>query len=108
LQGLSEWLESGTVTQDSSHVHALDEGGLSTEASDLGKKLAQRLKINKAILGIFDEGCMGMYKRHCRRRTVEPARDLQRASELVSALAEMQLVTDEEANSVSSWLDARG
>ncbi len=61
LNGLSEWLQVGDITHDSEHIEALDLHELPDDAVTLGKSLAAELKHRKAILGIFDEGCMGMY-----------------------------------------------
>ncbi|RYH00946.1 fucose isomerase [Salipiger sp. IMCC34102] len=57
--GLSEWLETGTVTQDTTHVHS--SGGDAGEDAELVASIADDLRRRKAILGVFDEGCMGMY-----------------------------------------------
>ncbi len=46
---------------DASHVHALDHFTLPSRAEKIGQVLAADLRRNKAIMGIFDEGCMGMY-----------------------------------------------
>ncbi|MGF3053169.1 hypothetical protein ACQUSY_04270 [Microbacterium sp. YY-03] len=58
--GLAEWVESGTITHDASHVRALPELPASPER-DLGYALGDQLMRDKAIIGVFDEGCMGMY-----------------------------------------------
>ena len=34
---------------------------LNPEAARLGAKLASELRRDKAIMGVFDEGCMGMF-----------------------------------------------
>src|SRR6516164_9289506 len=61
LKGLRQWLSGETVKHDLSHVHALGGFRLPAEAYELGIRLAHELRHNKAILGVFDEGCMGMY-----------------------------------------------
>ena len=61
LAGLAEWLREEKITHDSSHVHSLDVGKLPAENVALGVTLAGDLKYRKAIIGIFDKGCMGMY-----------------------------------------------
>ena len=57
--GIRQWLREGTITHDASHVRAF----VATESDEaaLGRALAAELRQRKAILGIFDEGCMGMY-----------------------------------------------
>ena len=58
---LDEWLRSGKITHDLSHVQALECCKLPAESAKLGGRLAAELKHRKAIMGVFDEGCMGMY-----------------------------------------------
>ncbi|MGA8532159.1 MAG: fucose isomerase, partial [Acidobacteriaceae bacterium] len=61
LSHLREWIQKGTVTHDLSHVRAFDPAALPAAERQTGEKLATDLLRHKAILGIFDEGCMGMY-----------------------------------------------
>ena len=60
---LGAWLSTGSVRHDATHVRDLgDVGGLPTSAEvELGRALAEQLRTEKAIIGVFDEGCMGMY-----------------------------------------------
>src|SRR5690606_37315276 len=60
LDGIRQWTETGTISHDDSHVRALGELPDSPE-KQLGTALAHQLKTEKAIIGVFDEGCMGMY-----------------------------------------------
>jgi hypothetical protein len=57
--GLRTWLETGALEHDTSHVRDLP--ALNGPDADLGRELADRLRHEKAIIGVFDEGCMGMY-----------------------------------------------
>ncbi|MBE3639628.1 fucose isomerase [Mangrovicoccus algicola] len=59
LGKLAEWLDTGTITHDTSHVRPFD--GDAGEDAALVAAIAADLRRNKAILGVFDEGCMGMY-----------------------------------------------
>ena len=43
------------------HVHALAEFRLAAAEETLAREIAETLQRDKAILGVFDEGCMGMY-----------------------------------------------
>lgn len=56
---LGEWLSTGTIVHDASHVSAF-AGDAGPDAA-LVQDIADDLRRNKAILGVFDEGCMGMY-----------------------------------------------
>ena len=61
VSALAEWLREGKITHDVSHVKALASAQLPAESASLGAELARELKHRKAIMGVFDEGCMGMY-----------------------------------------------
>ena len=61
MKSIREWLKDGKITHDYSHVRPLDLSKLPSEEVKLGKALASELRHEKAIMGIFDEGCMGMY-----------------------------------------------
>ncbi|MGK6311443.1 fucose isomerase [Neorhizobium sp. DT-125] len=61
LEGLKQWLETGTIRHDSSHVTPLDANALPADLRRLATEIADDFRRNKVILGIFDEGCMGMY-----------------------------------------------
>src|SRR5690348_5499044 len=60
-KGLRRWLDGDAVVHDRSHVHPLAEFRLLPEAEKTGRELGDELLRNKAIMGVFDEGCMGMY-----------------------------------------------
>lgn len=59
--GLQQWLTEGTVRHDTSHVKAVDASALPSDLRTLAKDIADDFRRNKIILGVFDEGCMGMY-----------------------------------------------
>ena len=61
LRGLRHWLAGEKVNHDESHARALSQFRLPAQAEELGARLAGELQRGKAIMGIFDEGCMGMY-----------------------------------------------
>ena len=61
LNGLRQWLSGETVCHDTSHVRSLDRFTLPAAAEEMGRRMAGDLRRGKAIMGIFDEGCMGMY-----------------------------------------------
>src|SRR5438105_4140431 len=61
LRGLHGWLRGETLQHDTSHVRPLSECNPPAQAEEIGRHFAKELCRNKAILGVFDEGCMGMY-----------------------------------------------
>jgi L-fucose isomerase-like protein len=107
-QALAEWLTTGTVTHDTNHVHRLDFTALPVEAQALGKKLAASLRHRKAILGIFDEGCMGMYNAIIDDELLNPAGIFKERLSQSALVAKMRTVSDAEAKAIYDWLVARG
>ena len=58
---LGEWLRRGKIAHPLTHVIPLERVRVPARARATGEALAARLKREKAIMGIFDEGCMGMF-----------------------------------------------
>ncbi len=108
LRGLREWIQQASVTHDVSHVHDLDVGALPADAASLGKDLAAALQKRKAILGIFDEGCMGMYNAIVDDELLNPAGVFKERLSQSALVARMRTVSDDEAKGVRQWLDAKG
>ncbi len=106
--GLRQWLKNQTVEQDSSHVHDLDLSGLPRAERELGASLARDLKTRKAILGVFDEGCMGMYNAIVEDYLLNAAGVYKERLSQSALVAAMSAVTEREAQAVRTWLDKRG
>ncbi len=56
-----QWLKTGKVAHDTSHARPLAALKVPGKAATLGKQLARQLVADKTIMGVFDEGCMGMF-----------------------------------------------
>ena len=105
--GISTWIESGTVEHDASHVRALPALP-STSEVELGRALADQLMEDKAIIGIFDEGCMGMYNAIIDDEMLNPLGIYKERLSQSALWAEMQTVSDEEADVIGAWLREAG
>lgn len=108
LRGLREWIKEGKVTHDVSHVRDLDVRMLPVGAANLGKKLAQALQKRKAILGVFDEGCMGMYNAIIDDELLNAAGVFKERLSQSALVARMRTVSDDDAKEVRQWLDTKG
>jgi hypothetical protein len=108
LNALDEWLKTGRITHDLNHVHDLDQGKLPAEAAKLGAQLAAEMRHRKAIMGIFDEGCMGMYNAIIDDELLNPAGIYKERLSQSALVAKMRTVTDAEASMVYDWLVAKG
>jgi hypothetical protein len=108
LSGLKRWLEGEKLVHDTRHVRPLGAFRLPQDCEEMGARMARELYRNKAIMGVFDEGCMGMYN------AIIPDELLHRTGVFKERLsqsalyAEMLTVSNEEALAVRRWLDAKG
>jgi hypothetical protein len=108
LNGIREWIKTGKITHDTSHVRDADVSKLPKDEVVLGKALAQQLKQEKAIIGVFDEGCMGMYNAIIDDELMNPTGIYKERLSQSALVAGMRRVSDGEAQKVRAWLDARG
>jgi hypothetical protein len=108
LNAIDQWLNTGKITHDLKHVHALDAGKLPAESAKLGAELAAALQHRKAIMGIFDEGCMGMYNAIIDDELLNPTGIFKERLSQSALVAKMRTVTDAEARAVYDWLAAKG
>lgn len=108
MQGLREWLLTGRIHHDLTHVHALDLRLLPEEDRELGQNLAAALLRDQAILGVFDEGCMGMYNAIIEDELMNALGIYKERLSQSALLAEMRRVKDGEAEAALNWLLERG
>src|SRR5690242_16084948 len=108
LSGLRKWLAGQSVDHDLSHVHPLNGFHLPQQAEEVGTRLARQLRRDKAILGVFDEGCMGMYNAIIPDELLHPTGVFKERLSQSALFAEMQQVGDAEARAIREWLDRRG
>lgn len=108
LQGIRRWIKEGAIPHDMSHVCDLDPAQLPADEAELGRLLAQQLLHEKVILGVFDEGCMGMYNAIIDDELLNPAGVYKERLSQSALVAAMRTVSDEEAQQARRWLDERG
>ena len=106
-RSLTEWVETGTITHDASHVRPLPALGSSPE-KDLGEALAHELLADKAIIGVFDEGCMGMYNAIFDDELLNTTGIYKERLSQSALYAEMLTVSEEDAAAVGDWLRNAG
>ena len=108
LNGLRQWIRQGNVEPDWGHVRAFDAAKLPVAERRLGIDLAKHLKSHKAILGVFDEGCMGMFNAIVEDSLLNPTGVFKERLSQSALFAAMQIVTDSEAQKIRAWLDRSG
>jgi len=110
LTGLQGWLDKGPagVRHNLSHVKPLAKVRLPAGPMKVGRKFAQDLKENKAIMGVFDEGCMGMFNAIIPDELLNPTGVFKERLSQSALFARTQTVTDAEARKVYDWYLEKG
>ena len=106
--GLRQWLAEGIVAHDQSHVKDLALLKLPAEDEQFGRRAAVELKRQKAILGVFDEGCMGMFNAIIPDELLHPTGVFKERLSQSTLYAAMQRVSDSEGRAVLDWLLMKG
>jgi hypothetical protein len=108
LGKLQDWLKTGVAKHQTSHVKSLARVAMPSKAKAIAKKIAGDLLRRKSIMGVFDEGCMGMYN------AIIPDELLFQTGVYKERLSQSALyygatqVGDAEARDVLAWLQAKG
>jgi len=108
LNGLRQWIQTGSIVHPTPHVRDLNLSALPEPERTLGENLASELQQRKAIMGIFDEGCMGMYNAIIEDELLNACGIYKERLSQSALVAEMRTVTDAEAQAARRWLDERG
>jgi hypothetical protein len=108
LDGIRQWIRTSFIPRDTGHVRDLDSVVLSEAERTLGQSLAQVLRKQKAIMGIFDEGCMGMYNAIVEDELLNACGIYKERFSQSALVAGMRSVSDGEAQAARHWLDERG
>jgi len=107
-KGLGTWLERGAVKHNASHVHAYSPKGAPAAAVRAGTRFAEDLVARKSIMGIFDEGCMGMYNAIIPDELLFPLGVYKERLSQSALYARTRTISDAEARAVYQWLLDRG
>jgi hypothetical protein len=104
LNGINEWLQSGNIKHDQSHTKPFGLMKLPMEEEKQGRAFAKAFRQHKAIMGVFDEGCMGMYNAIIPDDTLHATGVFKERLSQSALYAAMLQVTDSEAQKVLDWL----
>jgi len=108
VKKLSRWLETGRLKHPTRHVTPLSKVKIPAAERRAGEALASQVKREKAIMGIFDEGCMGMYNAIIQDELLMPVGVYKERLSQSALYYETTQVTDAEAQKVRRWLDRKG
>lgn len=108
LAGLGSWLATGICRHRTPHVKPLRRAAIPLRAAAVARRIAADLRRRKAIMGVFDEGCMGMYNAIIPDELLFPTGVYkERLSQSALYYASTQ-VSEADARAVFDWLTERG
>ena len=105
---LDSWLRDGTIVHDTSHVRPFDETAVSGPARRAAEEVTSRLRRESAILGVFDEGCMGMYNAIIPDELLFPLGIYKERLSQSALYAETMRASQADAEAALRWLRDRG
>ena len=105
---LKGWLETGTVKHPTAHVRKFTGRQAAGRLRQIAERIAADLDRNKAIMGVFDEFCMGMYNAAIPDELLFPTGVFKEQLSQSALYAEMRTVTEEEAQAVFAFIEAKG
>jgi L-fucose isomerase-like protein len=104
MDGLKQWLETGFIRHDQSHVRHFCDLRIDPEEDGIGREFARGFRRQKAIMGVFDEGCMGMHNAIIPDELLNPAGVFKERLSQSALYAATRDISDEEARGVFQWL----
>ncbi len=105
---LRDWLKSGSAKHKTTHVEKLKNIKIPSRERKLAVALAAELQKDKAIMGVFDEGCMGMFNAIIPDHLLNPTGVFKERLSQSALYYETTQVKDDEAQAVRRWMDDRG
>src|SRR6478752_897351 len=108
VKKLGDWLERGAVKHKQDHVTRWRDVKAPSSEKRLGAALAKQLRREKAILGVLDEGRMGMFNAIIPDHLLHPTGVYKERLSQSSLYYEAMQVPDDEARRVREWMEKRG
>jgi len=105
---LMRWLKDGHAKHKTSHVTKWKNVKAGSKERKLGEALADQLTHHKAIMGIFDEGCMGMFNAIIPDSLLNPLGVFKERLNQSNLYYETTRVADPDARAVRQWMEDRG
>jgi L-fucose isomerase-like protein len=104
LKGLKRWLTTGTIKHDLTHVVPSKKVRIPHSVDTFARKFAKSFRDEKTIVGVFDEGCMGMYNAIIPDELLHPLGVHKERLSQSTLYAKMLTIKDEEARTIYDWL----
>ncbi len=108
LGGLRAWLRTGKVVHATPQVRPLARAKLPAASLRAGERWGAAFRDHKSIMGVFDEGCMGMYNAIIPDELLHPTGVFKERLSQSTLYAKMLTVKDAEAKAALRWLLRKG
>jgi len=105
---LQSWLDTGHVHHDTSHVVPLEQASIPRPLAQTAATIAAEFRHQKALMGVFDEGCMGMFNAIIPDRLLHATGVFKERLSQSALYHETMRVSDTEAREVFAWLEKAG
>ena len=105
---LRTWLDKGQVRHKVNHATPLAKVKVGQQEQKLGEALAAQVKREKAIMGVFDEGCMGMFNAIIPDHLLNPTGVYKERLSQSALYYETTQVSKDEAQAVRQWMEKKG
>ena len=105
---LRTWLADRAVRHDTSHVVPIAAVRIPKPLEQVAVELAADLRRRKALMGVFDEGCMGMFNAIIPDRLLHPTGVFKERLSQSALYHETMQVSESEARTVFRWLEKAG
>ncbi|MEI6241218.1 MAG: fucose isomerase [Planctomycetia bacterium] len=105
---LQSWVDTGHVHHDTSHVVPLTNVSIPRPLAQTAATIAAELRHSKALMGVFDEGCMGMFNAIIPDHLLHATGVFKERLSQSALYHETTRVSDAEARAVFKWLEKAG
>jgi hypothetical protein len=108
VKQLKEWFDNEVIVHPCDHVTSFLKISVGDDERHLGQALAKQLQRDKAIMGVFDEGCMGMFNAIIPDHLLNPTGVYKERLSQSALYYETTQVTDAEADKARDWMEQQG
>lgn len=105
---LKNWLDTGTCSHDAGHVQPFEGKAVAADVSQVVEAIAGDLHRQKSIMGVFDEGCMGMYNAIIPDELLAPLGIFKERLSQSALYHATKQIDDATARATLDWMLARG
>lgn len=105
---LGRWIKTGKVSHEAGHVRPIGSVKIAAQTKKIGVNFARKFRDERAVMGVFDEGCMGMFNAIIPDSLLNPTGVFKERLSQSALYYAMTQISDDEAREVFEWYKSRG